>query len=321
MWKQSPHFQQLLGDSSEFLQDTFGHAGMTDVQADILKRIERGNNFKPRMLYSVFGLLKGKEIRPEDAPPILRLVSVSLEIFHQVASFLDDMTDGDYKKPNVVIPTAFADEGMAGVVASHLLARGDQMILDAKGIGAEAKVQIVRDFAICKDDTAFGQYVDVFMLQKSPEYSWIEWYLTHGCKKTNAMMMLPVSVASTLAYTDPETKVRLGSYALHAGTAHQIGDDFADGIEAESAVLSFPFAHALDHDGQNLTQYARTMFWQEGAANSIRSSCNQRLMETREAALKLVEESERNAELPFRIPELDGMLLKATQRIQDRESF
>ncbi len=321
MWKQSSHFQQLLSDSDQFLQETFRDSGFDDIQADILRRIERGNNFKPRMLYSVFGLLKGSDMQPNDAPPILRLVSVSLEIFHQVASVLDDISDGDYRKPGALLPAAFADEGMAGVVASQLLARGDQAILEAKGIRAETKVQIVRDIALCKDETAFGQYVDLFMLEKNPEYTWIQWYLQQGCKKTNAMMKLPVSIAATLACSDSGQKKALEAYALHAGTAHQIGDDFADGIESESAMLSFPFAYGLDHDGQNLAQYARTMSWKEEIANSIRKRCNHHLRKTRCAALELVREPDENAQLPFRIPELDGMLLKATQRIQDRESF
>lgn len=317
MWKQSPDYRHLASDTKEFLAACMPD-GFDDLMADILRRIEQGNNFKPRLFYSTLDTV-GTSCPPST---LLRISAVALEIFHQLTSILDDITDGDYEKSELVLPRAFQDEGMTAVVLCHLLACSDHEILSNDDIDASKKIEIARQFTNVKKQTCQGQFVDVFLAQKSPKDAWLNWYLNQCSLKVNAFMMLPVSLATIINDTDAEVRALLEMYAWNAGTAHQIGDDFKDGIEGGRSVLTYPFAYALDHGSDKEFSIAtQGGIVEKNTTIAIQQACDRHVSEMKAAAIEKIWELRSVTTPPFILPDIEFIFDNAIARVNNRTHF
>lgn len=318
MWKQSSEFGNLMDDMTECVEDGFHGELRKEVMRCMIGRTKAGNNFKPQMLYSFARELGIDGSKNEE---ILRVLSVAMEMFHQVASVLDDITDGEEEKGVF----GSVDAGTASVITHQLLTQSDEQILRMQNVSDSDKVLMLKAFATSKVLTAKGQYADIFQLKKPEGTKWIDWYLETCSMKTNALMALPFSLAAIVAKLPELDAQAMYDHGVFVGTMHQIGDDFEDGIQPGKPVISYPAAFALD-DSDTPAFHAVTAQreWDARTTALIRAQCHFRIQTIRESALQMLIDGERTyvASSPVRNDSIsEGLLLKAHTRLHNRTSF
>ncbi|MGJ7915759.1 polyprenyl synthetase family protein [Massilia sp. LXY-6] len=203
-------------------------------QADLLARAMRaaalgaGKRMRPLLL-----MLVARDLGCDS--PALVDVACAVEMVHAASLILDDMPCMDNAMLRRGKPTVHVQfgEDVAILAAIGLLSRAFGILASAPEIPAPIRARLVARLSETIGDQGLvkGQFLDLRGGQRSAH----EIAVTNELK-TGVLLGVAVDMAAIIAETDDCVAASLRAFALAAGHAFQIRDDFQDGAGNDSAV-------------------------------------------------------------------------------------
>ncbi|MGZ5203244.1 MAG: polyprenyl synthetase family protein [Telluria sp.] len=228
-----PHDLELLRRQ---LEDRIGHhlVMSPDQEADLLSMAMRaaalgaGKRMRPLLL-----MLVARDLGCDS--PALADVACAVELVHAASLILDDMPCMDNAMLRRGKPTVHVQfgEDVAILAAIGLLSRAFGILASAAEIPAAVRARLVARLSETIGDQGLvkGQFLDLRGAQSSEA----EIAVTNELK-TGVLLGVAVDMAAIIAETDECVAASLRAFALAAGHAFQIRDDFQDGPGNDSAV-------------------------------------------------------------------------------------
>jgi geranylgeranyl diphosphate synthase type II len=162
-------------------------------------------------------------------------VACAVEMVHAASLILDDMPCMDNAMLRRGKPTIHVQfgEDVAVLAAIGLLSRAFGLLATARDVPAEVRARLVAKLAETVGDQGLvkGQFLDL----RGSRQSAAEIAVTNELK-TGVLLGVAVDMAAIIAETDDCVAQSLRAFALAAGQAFQIRDDFQDDVANDSAV-------------------------------------------------------------------------------------
>jgi geranylgeranyl diphosphate synthase type II len=227
--------QQELALLRRQLEDRIGHhLAESQDQADLLTGAMRagalgaGKRMRPLLL-----MLVARDLGCDS--PALADVACAVEMVHAASLILDDMPCMDNAMLRRGKPTVHVQfgEDVAILAAIGLLSRAFGILASAREIPAAIRARLVARLSETIGDQGLvkGQFLDLHGGQRSAS----DIAVTNELK-TGVLLGVAVDMAAIIAETDDCVAASLRAFALAAGHAFQIRDDFQDGPGNDSAV-------------------------------------------------------------------------------------
>ena len=170
------------------------------------------------------------------ASPALADIACAVEMVHAASLILDDMPCMDNAALRRGQPTIHVQYGedVAILASVALLSRAFGVLASAPGIPAAVRTRLVAKLAetVGTQGLVRGQFED---LRAGGQRSEQEIATTNELK-TGVLLGVSVDMAAILAETDDCVAESLRAFALAAGHAFQIRDDFQDDVSMDSSV-------------------------------------------------------------------------------------
>ena len=231
----------------------FDDAAFDDVdalRAAVDERIEQlvagnGQNDSLAKAMRASALSAGKRMRPllvmlvaRDLgcnSPALIDVACSVELVHAASLILDDlpcMDDASLRRGKPAIHIQFGED-VAILASVALLSRAFGVLSQAQDISPVTRARLVATLAQTVGDQGLvrGQFEDLHGGARSPEA-----IATTNELKTGLLLGVAVDMAAIMCHADENVAQQLRAFALAAGQAFQIKDDFLDGAGNDSAI-------------------------------------------------------------------------------------
>ena len=169
------------------------------------------------------------------ASPALIDVACSVELVHAASLILDDlpcMDDASLRRGKPAIHIQFGED-VAILASVALLSRAFGVLSQSQDIQPATRARLVATLAQTVGDQGLvrGQFEDLHGGARSPEA-----IATTNELKTGLLLGVAVDMASIICHADDTVAAQLRAFALAAGQAFQIKDDFLDGAGNDSAV-------------------------------------------------------------------------------------
>lgn len=169
------------------------------------------------------------------ASPALIDVACSVEMVHAASLILDDlpcMDDASLRRGKPAIHIQFGED-VAILASVALLSRAFGVLSQAQDIPPVTRARLVATLAQTVGDQGLvrGQFEDLHGGARSPEA-----IATTNELKTGLLLGVAVDMASIICHADEHVAGQLRAFALAAGQAFQIKDDFLDGAGNDSAI-------------------------------------------------------------------------------------
>jgi geranylgeranyl diphosphate synthase type II len=217
------------------LEDRIGdHLAASPDQADLLTLAMRagalgaGKRMRPLLL-----MLVARDLGCDS--PALADVACAVEMVHAASLILDDMPCMDNAKLRRGKPTVHVQfgEDVAILAAIGLLSRAFGILASARAIPAAIRARLVARLSETIGDQGLvkGQFLDLHGAKRNAA----DIAVTNELK-TGVLLGVAVDMAAIIAETDDCVAQSLRAFALAAGHAFQIRDDFQDGPGNDSAV-------------------------------------------------------------------------------------
>jgi geranylgeranyl diphosphate synthase type II len=217
------------------LEERIGHhLGGSPDQADLLTGAMRagalgaGKRMRPLLM-----MLVARDLGCDS--PALTDVACAVEMVHAASLILDDMPCMDNAMLRRGKPTIHVQfgEDVAILAAIGLLSRAFGILASAREIPAAIRARLVARLSETIGDQGLvkGQFLDLHGAQRSAA----DIAVTNELK-TGVLLGVAVDMAAIIAETDDCVAASLRAFALAAGHAFQIRDDFQDGPGNDSAV-------------------------------------------------------------------------------------
>lgn len=189
----------------------------------------------------VSALSAGKRMRPlllilvaRDlgcSSPALVDVACAVELVHAASLILDDlpcMDDASLRRGKPAIHIQFGED-VAILASVALLSRAFGVLSQAKDIPPATRARLVATLAQTVGDQGLvrGQFEDLHGGARSPEA-----IATTNELKTGLLLGVAVDMAAIICHADDQVAQQLRAFALAAGQAFQIKDDFLDGKDS-----------------------------------------------------------------------------------------
>lgn len=158
-------------------------------------------------------------------------VACSVELVHAASLILDDlpcMDDASLRRGKPAIHIQFGED-VAILASVALLSRAFGVLSQAQDIAPATRARLVATLAQTVGDQGLvrGQFEDLHGGARSPEA-----IATTNELKTGLLLGVAVDMASIICHADEEVAQQLRAFALAAGQAFQIKDDFLDGKDS-----------------------------------------------------------------------------------------
>jgi geranylgeranyl diphosphate synthase type II len=217
------------------LEERIGHhLAQSADQADLLTQAMRagalgaGKRMRPLLL-----MLVARDLGCESRA--LADVACAVEMVHAASLILDDMPCMDNAMLRRGRPTIHVQfgEDVAILAAIGLLSRAFGIVASAREIPAAIRARLVARLSETIGDQGLvkGQFLDLRGSRHTPA----DIAVTNELK-TGVLLGVAVDMAAIIAETDDCVAASLRAFALAAGHAFQIRDDFQDGPGNDSAV-------------------------------------------------------------------------------------
>jgi geranylgeranyl diphosphate synthase type II len=217
------------------LEDRIGHhLGGSPDQSDLLTLAMRagalgaGKRMRPLLL-----MLVARDLGCDS--PALADIACAVEMVHAASLILDDMPCMDNAVLRRGKPTVHVQYGedVAILAAVGLLSRAFGILASVPEIPAAIRARLVAKLSETIGDQGLvkGQFLDLRGGQRSAA----DIAVTNELK-TGVLLGVAVDMAAIIAETDDCVAASLRAFALAAGHAFQIRDDFQDGPGNDSAV-------------------------------------------------------------------------------------
>jgi len=238
------------------LEERIGqHLAHSPDQADLLTLAMRagalsaGKRMRPLLL-----MLVARDLGCESEA--LVDVACAVEMVHAASLILDDMPCMDNAMLRRGKPTIHVQfgEDVAVLAAIGLLSRAFGLLATAREVPAEVRARLVAKLAETVGDQGLvkGQFLDL----RGSRQSAADIAVTNELK-TGVLLGVAVDMAAIIAETDDCVAQSLRAFALAAGQAFQIRDDFQDDVANDSAITGKDtgkdlgkrtFVNTLGHD-------------------------------------------------------------------------
>ena len=210
------------------------HLAQSPDQADLLTLAMRagalsaGKRMRPLLL-----MLVARDLGCESQA--LVDVACAVEMVHAASLILDDMPCMDNAMLRRGKPTIHVQfgEDVAVLAAIGLLSRAFGLLATARDVPADVRARLVAKLAETVGDQGLvkGQFLDL----RGSRQSAADIAVTNELK-TGVLLGVAVDMAAIIAETDDCVAQSLRAFALAAGQAFQIRDDFQDDVGNDSAV-------------------------------------------------------------------------------------
>lgn len=162
-------------------------------------------------------------------------VACAVEMVHAASLVLDDlpcMDDASLRRGKPAIHVQYGED-VAILASVALLSRAFGVLAQAQDIAPATRSRLVAALAQTVGDQGLvrGQYEDLHGGARTPEQ-----IATTNELKTGLLLGVAVDMASIICHADERVAQQLRAFALAAGQAFQIKDDFLDGAGNDSAV-------------------------------------------------------------------------------------
>jgi len=169
------------------------------------------------------------------ASPALIDVACSVELVHAASLILDDlpcMDDASLRRGKPAIHIQFGQD-VAILASVALLSRAFGVLSQSQDIQPATRARLVATLAQTVGDQGLvrGQFEDLHGGARSPEA-----IATTNELKTGLLLGVAVDMAAIMCHADESVSQQLRAFALAAGQAFQIKDDFLDGAGNDSAI-------------------------------------------------------------------------------------
>ena len=169
------------------------------------------------------------------ASPALIDVACAVEMVHAASLVLDDMPcmdDARLRRGKPAIHVQFGED-VAILASVALLSRAFGVLAQAQDIAPVVRSRLVAALAQTVGDQGLvrGQFEDLHGGDRTPEQ-----IATTNELKTGLLLGVAVDMAAIICQAEERTAQSLRAFALAAGQAFQIRDDFLDGAGNDSAV-------------------------------------------------------------------------------------
>ena len=169
------------------------------------------------------------------ASPALIDVACSVELVHAASLILDDlpcMDDASLRRGKPAIHIQFGED-VAILASVALLSRAFGVLSQSQDIQPATRARLVATLAQTVGDQGLvrGQFEDLHGGARSPEA-----IATTNELKTGLLLGVAVDMAAIMCHADESVSQQLRAFALAAGQAFQIKDDFLDGAGNDSAI-------------------------------------------------------------------------------------
>ena len=228
------------------------------------------------MRYSLFA--GGKRIRPllamaaaeavSDAPAGIESCACALELIHTYSLIHDDLPALDNDDLRRGRPTCHKvyGEAMAILAGDALLTLAFEVLAKMEGVGAERRVELVRELATASGTVGGmigGQVNDIEGEGKHPTAALLE--SIHRAK-TGALLRASVRMGAIYAGADAAQLEALTRFGEHIGLAFQIVDDILDveqssealgktaGKDAAQQKITFPAVYGIERSREMAEQ-------------------------------------------------------------------
>ena len=161
----------------------------------------------------------------------------AIELIHTYSLVHDDlpvMDDDDMRRGKPSLHKAY-DEATAVLVGDGLQARAFELLVDAPGLTAEQKTQLVKVLAQAAGGEGMvgGQYIDI---QATGSDMRLEELQEMHSLKTGALIRASLALGGIASNASEEQLAALDEYGAHIGLAFQVVDDILD-VESDSETL------------------------------------------------------------------------------------
>jgi geranylgeranyl diphosphate synthase type II len=205
-----------------------------------------GKRFRPQLLLMAYEAYGGKDSK--------RLVDLgaALEMHHQFLLAHDDIIDHDtirYNGPNVIgyyleeasCTKREVAEGMGLLAGDLLFSFAQKIITESESYTDTEKVALLRLLNIINIDEAYGQQLDSYNIDPSPDaFSLDRLILTHTLKSARYSTQLPMQSAAVLLGLNEAEREKIDSFAVPFGIMFQLADDYSDYFTNTSAFNNRP---------------------------------------------------------------------------------
>jgi geranylgeranyl diphosphate synthase type II len=238
------------------LEERIGqHLAQSPDQADLLTMAMRAGALSAgKRMRPLLTMLVARDLGCESEA--LVDVACAVEMVHAASLILDDMPCMDNAMLRRGKPTIHVQfgEDVAVLAAIGLLSRAFGILATARDVPAEVRARLVAKLAETVGDQGLvkGQFLDL----RGSRQSAADIAVTNELK-TGVLLGVAVDMAAIIAETDDCVAQSLRAFALAAGQAFQIRDDFQDDVGNDSTVTGKDtgkdlgkrtFVNALGHD-------------------------------------------------------------------------
>lgn len=162
-------------------------------------------------------------------------VACAVELVHAASLILDDlpcMDDASLRRGKPAIHVQYGED-VAILASVALLSRAFGVLSQAQDIPPATRARLVATLAqtVGEQGLVRGQFEDLHGGARSPEA-----IATTNELKTGLLLGVAVDMAAIICHADEQVAQQLRAFALAAGQAFQIKDDFLDGADNDSAV-------------------------------------------------------------------------------------
>jgi geranylgeranyl diphosphate synthase type II len=167
--------------------------------------------------------------------PALIDVACAVEMVHAASLILDDlpcMDDASLRRGKPAVHVQFGED-VAILAAVALLSRAFGILATAPDLPPAVRTRLVATLShtVGAQGLVRGQYLDLHGSSSSPEA-----IAATNDLKTGVLLGVTVDIAAILAESDDGVAHSLRAFALAAGQAFQLRDDFLDGPGNDSAI-------------------------------------------------------------------------------------
>jgi geranylgeranyl pyrophosphate synthase len=235
---------RLLGHGDSEFSPAAGPHLVRLFEASAYSLTRGGKRVRPALVYAAAHAIDSHSLSSE----AVDYLACAVEMIHAYSLVHDDlpaMDDDELRRGQPTCHIAFG-EGTAILVGDALQARAFELLADAPGLSADARLELVRLLSAASGARGMvgGQAIDIAAVERQIDATQLE---TMHALKTGALIRASVAIGAVAAGASTEQLEALDDYADAVGLAFQICDDVLDATGDSDTLGKQAGADAANH--------------------------------------------------------------------------
>jgi geranylgeranyl pyrophosphate synthase len=235
---------RLLGHGDSEFSPAAGPHLFRSFEAPAYSLTRGGKRVRPALVYAAAHTIDSHSLSSE----AVDYLACAVEMIHAYSLVHDDlpaMDDDELRRGQPTCHIAFG-EGTAILVGDALQARAFELLADAPGLSADARLELVRLLSAASGARGMvgGQAIDIAAVERQIDATQLE---TMHALKTGALIRASVAIGAVAAGASTEQLEALDDYADAVGLAFQICDDVLDATGDSDTLGKQAGADAANH--------------------------------------------------------------------------